>query len=93
MTYRWVIDKDHYAEPHAKEGTNLNAKGIEGPNSKHDLSLTINDNMGRFSMYDDDDQCVYEGRIWGRYDGFEPLDDYGTPNFGCTKVKLDGEWL
>lgn len=27
------------------------------------------------------------------YQGFEPLDDYGTPNAGCVKMKLDGEWL
>jgi hypothetical protein len=47
----------------------------------------------RFSLYDDDDECYYEGMLYGDYEGFEPLDDFGTPNAGCVKMKLNGEWL
>ena len=86
--YRWVIDKDHFGE--GPKGTNLNAKGKEGP---FGLDWSIDENMSRFSKWTDDQECVYEGRIFGDYDGFEPLDDYGTPNFGCTAIKLDGEWV
>jgi hypothetical protein len=38
-------------------------------------------------MFDDDNILYYEGRILGNYRGFEPLDDYGMPNAGCTKIK------
>ena len=44
-------------------------------------------------MYDDDDNCYYEGMIYGDYYGFEPLDDYGMPNAGCTYIKINGEIL
>jgi hypothetical protein len=27
MTYAWIIDKDHIADPSAKPGTNINAVG------------------------------------------------------------------
>ena len=28
------------------------------------------------------------GKIWGDFDGFEPLDDFGEPNAGCTEIRL-----
>jgi hypothetical protein len=51
-------------------------------------------------MYDDDGLLVYEGRCNcldnpdEDVDGFEPLDDFGEPNFGCTRIDylIDGEW-
>lgn len=42
----------------------------------------------RFRMYDDDNNLCYEGRIWGDYAGFEPLDDFGAPAAGCTRIDL-----
>ena len=80
--YRWTITKDHIE--------NGRAVGVEGP---HDLDDSVNSNPARFSLYDDDDECYYEGMLYGDFEGFEPLDDYGTPNAGCVKMKLDGEWL
>jgi len=88
-TYRWVINRDHMAEPGTQEGTNENAKGIVGPRDPYQGA----DEMAHFSMWDDDGDCIYSGQIYGEYDGFEPLDDYGTPNFGCTGIKLDGDWV
>lgn len=41
----------------------------------------------RFRMYDDDGELYYDGRIVGDYDGFEPLDDFGMPNVGCTNIR------
>jgi hypothetical protein len=64
--------------------------GVEGPRNLDD---TLKTNPATFSLYDDDDICYYEGMLYGEYEGFEPLDDYGMPNAGCTYMKLDGEVL
>ena len=90
--YWWKITRDYIADPDAPEGTNDNAKGIIGP---ADADETITDNMGRFTMYGDDGEgdALYSGMIYGDYDGFEPLDDFGTWNAGATLIKIDGEWL
>ena len=63
---------------------------MSGP---YNASDEVTDNPTRFSMYDDDGNCYYEGMIYGDFDGFEPLEDFGMPNAGCTAMKLDGEWL
>jgi len=34
-----------------------------------------------------------EGMLYGNYDGFEPLDDFGEWNWGCTYIKIGGEIL
>jgi len=59
----------------------------------HDADQTITANKAKFQMYDDDGICWYRGEIYGEYDGFEPLDDFGGPNDGCTAIKINGEWL
>jgi hypothetical protein len=54
-------------------------------------------NPQRFRMYTDDYKTdvidgeasmhVYEGVIYGEdVEGFEPLDDYGLPNYGCCYI-------
>jgi hypothetical protein len=85
--YRWIIDKDHL-QPHPPGAKT--ARGTAGPFNQ-DPAITAN--ATRFSMYDDDDECYYEGRIFGDFDGFEPLDDFGMPNAGCTKIKINGAWV
>ena len=80
--YRWKITKDHIDDGEAK--------GAEGP-SLHNPN--INDNRQHFVMKDDDGTTYYEGEIWGEYSGFEPLDDFGTPNAGCTRIFYKGEEL
>lgn len=81
--YRWIIDIDYY------DGT---SKGVEGPRNL-DESIPFEE---KFKMYDDDGNLIYTGRIGGDYSGFEPIDDYGMPNFGCTEIhyknKKTGEW-
>ena len=50
----------------------------------------------RFRLLDDDGNVYYEGVISGPdVTGFEPLDDYGGPNAGCTEVQFheDGKWV
>jgi len=81
-SYRWVITKDRI--------TNGEEKGVDGPrNCNPDLKT----NRATFSLWDDDGECYYEGLIFGDYEGFEPLDDFGMPNAGCTDIKIDGESL
>lgn len=88
--YRWVITRDLIADKGEPEGTFANAKGLCGPG---DASEDVTHAPARFSMYDDDGNCYYEGVIYGDYYGFEPLDDFGTYNAGCTAIKINGEWL
>lgn len=40
-----------------------------------------------FIMEDCDGEVYYRGKIAGEFDGFEPLDDFGMPNAGCTDIK------
>jgi hypothetical protein len=80
--YRWIIDKDRI-------GDGID-NGTQGPRN---LDPTITEPMSRFSLYDDDNECYYEGRIFGDFIGFEPQDDFGAPNAGAVNTKIDGEWL
>lgn len=41
----------------------------------------------KFRMYDDDDELYYEGRVLGD-DEFSPLDHFGMPNAGCTRIDI-----
>lgn len=81
--YRWKITKVHL------EGCE-DEKGTEGPRL-HDP--TIEDNRQHFVMKDDDGETYYEGEIYGDYDGFEPLDDFGRPNAGCARIYYGGKEL
>jgi len=47
----------------------------------------VPDGFEKFKLFDDDDTLYYMGIITGDYDGFEPLDDFGMPNAGCTDIK------
>ena len=48
-----------------------------------------------FRMYDDDGELYYEGKMSEECEGFEPLDDFGMPNAGCTEIRLleKGKWV
>jgi len=90
MSYRWIITEDLVADHDWPEGTNGNAKGVVGPRHADE---SITDNKTAFRMHDDDGECYYKGYIFGDFDGFEPLDDFGMPNAGCTKIWIWGAWL
>lgn len=89
--YAWMIAKDHIADKDAREGSNLNAKGVTGPREVELTAEEIQKHPDReyFKMYDDDGELYYEGYFVGDDDaeGFEPLDDFGMPNAGCTSIK------
>lgn len=84
MSYCWIITKDHI---------DSDSVSTMGPFDA-DLELFHKRvNPTHFSIYDGDGECYYEGMLYGDFTGFEPLDDFGEPNAGCTKMKLAGEWL
>lgn len=85
--YGWVIDRDYLPDG--------NRSWVFGPrNLDPVLRRKLVDGSGKeFTLYDDDKILYYKGRIVGEYDGFEPLDDYGAPNAGCTEIRYDGVTL
>ena len=103
IEHGWVITKDHFAEgDEEKGGNNMNAVGMVGPRDATLSSEEIQKHPKRvhFKMFCDDGELVYEG-FNVEYDGdadgyraesgFEPLDHFGAPNFGCTYIKLRGK--
>ncbi len=80
--YRWKITKDRVSDGEDN--------GVEGPRN---LDPKLSTNPTHFSLYDDDEECYYQGMLYGEFSGFEPLYDFGIPNAGCTMIKLNGEWL
>ncbi len=95
MSYAWRIDKD-LITPEGKVGNGVGVMGPAGCNMALCARLNDYDVGVAFRMYDDDHNLYYEGRIIGDYEGFEPMDDYGTPNAGCTGIKYrnkaTGKW-
>lgn len=89
----WVITKDHISDGE-EEGT-------MGPSDTPLQEADIRAKGTPFRMYDDDDNLYYEGRFLALEDEedpeaeFAPLEDFGTPNAGCTYIKYrskDGKW-
>lgn len=86
-SYGWIITKDCL-------GDDNNEAGAMGPADCHYGSTQIAKSPHRFRMSDGDDIIYYYGRIIGEFDGFEPLDDFGLPNSGCTTIEYfkNGDW-
>jgi len=86
MGYYWLITEDHISR-----STERSAVGVAGPCGGDETLLKYNTNRAKFEMFDDDDELYYVGYLYGDYTCFEPLDDFGMPNAGCTKIKVNGE--
>jgi len=86
MSYGWIITHDYTESDESDVGV-IGQSGVQ---------LTKEQILkGRaFKMKDDDGNIVYRGRIIGKYNGFEPLDDFGMPNAGCTVIWyfVKGKW-
>jgi hypothetical protein len=80
----WIIDKDHFGE--GPPGHNDNAVGIMGPSPYEGDGTEL---KCKFRMLTDDRDLVYEGRCDTDDDenALGPLDDFGSPNFGCTIIQ------
>lgn len=84
----WIITKDKQADPVSEPGTNGNALGRASDGyagSGRELPYV-------FRMLDADGEVYYVGQS-DQMD-FDPLDEFGKPNAGCTDIqyKVDGEW-
>jgi len=84
----WEITKDFDPDPKYKAPSNMNAVGMMGPR----LGDFSRPRPYLFRMYGDDGDLMYEGRATEI--DFSPLDDFGTPNVGCTYIQyfIDGKW-
>jgi|TARA_R100000789_G_C2879567_1_gene114034 hypothetical protein len=89
MSYRWIITKDNISDGEAV--------GVEG---MFGCDATLKSNPQRFSLWDDDDICYAEGMMYStdkdyNYENslFSPLWNYGSPNWGCVSIKVDGEFV
>jgi len=82
--YGWMITRDAIGDPDHDD------RGACGPGGLDDATeRRLNAGEGeRFRMFDDDGHLYYEGLLIGaNASGFEPLDDFGTPNAGCTEIR------
>lgn len=78
----WVITEDHGICNDCKNATQEQIEQIKKDGfTEH------------FKMFDDDGELYYSG--YGKslkdVDGFDPLDDFGMPNAGCTEIKYKNE--
>ena len=88
--YGWIITDDYIsADLGSVDFAACNAVNLLGPrNIAPEAREALADGGGDvFRMKDDDDEIYYKGRIVGDFDGFEPLDNYGTPGSGCTSIE------
>jgi len=81
--YGWIITRDMLYEEDPKSKSEV---GITGPHGVILDEEIIKEKGQKFIMKDDDGNIYYEGYVLGQYSGFEPLDDFGTPNSGCTSI-------
>lgn len=87
--YHWMITRDLIDNGHSK--------GVIGPSGGHLNAEEITATGRPFRMLDDDGEVYYHGLYVGPDDEtlFAPLDDYGTPNSGCTSIQYrnaSGAW-
>lgn len=72
--------------------SNGEAVGTEGPfGITEEVKARLQAGEGlRFKMYDDDGELYYHGLYIEEDDSdeFEPLDCFGLPNAGCTRIDM-----
>jgi hypothetical protein len=89
--YGWMIHQDFLYDDDDMENEN-DAATIGPRNVDLQIQRRLESGDGeKFRMLDDDRILYYEGRIIGDYSGFEPLDDFGMPNAGCTTIQYRGK--
>lgn len=93
VRFGWLITADH------SEVGEASSVGVCGPSLiNHSVESELRAGSGtEFRLYDDDDKLYFTGRMIS--DGsegqeFSPLDDFGGPGFGCTRldVKNGNKW-
>ncbi len=81
----WVITRDYLAQ---SDKDIKSAVGVCGPQFKSKANC-----IHKFRMIDNDGSIYYHG-LCSDDSSFDPLDDFGMPNAGCTEIqyKVNGEW-
>ena len=75
--------------------TNGDSDGVVGPGDAPDDSHDGQFTWIPFKLYDDDGELYYEGEMNEHCDDFAPLDNFGMPNAGCTRIDVfeNGQWM
>ena len=91
--YGWRITKDFLDDTPTRPNTL--AVGPQGMGNDI-LGRLLGGEGKKFRMLDGDGIVYFEGLFIGdeNTDEFEPLDDYGTPDSGCTDIQYfeNGKW-
>jgi|TARA_R110000764_G_scaffold231390_1_gene323016 hypothetical protein len=92
MAYGWKITAEYDSGEFKPCRPIYGPCGIkDGPRQRLDSDQGI-----RFRMHDDDGHLMASGKLIpdDHTDQFEPLDDYGEANYGCTEIRYwqDGGW-
>lgn len=79
--YHWLITADFVDKG--------DSKGVRGPRATTLTREEIRKHGKAFRLLDDDGELYYRGIYLGPDDEtlFAPLDDFGTPNAGCTSIQ------
>lgn len=89
--YGWIITEDLITEDLGSvDFPPRNDTNLLGPRNISPMARAeLDDGEGAvFRLLDDDMNVYYKGRIvGGDYTGFEPMDDFGTPNAGCVHIE------
>ena len=88
----WIIDRDILHETARTFDPKFKSRvGVLGP---HDYKGDGSELTHKFQMLDDDEELIYEGRSHEEH-SFDPLDDFGMPDAGCTIIRylVDGKWV
>ena len=88
--YTWVITRDSVL------GESSDAVGKVGPSGadrRQPFDVVIRDG-DRFRLLNGEGRVEFSGYILGKYEGAEPLADFGRDN-GCTTIEYarDGDWV
>ena len=73
----WIITNDYINDDRSEVETC-------GPSGATDDDIAALLTGEKFRMYDDDNKVYFEGLA--TTDSFAPLDDFGTPSYGCTRI-------
>jgi hypothetical protein len=90
--YAWLVDYDHL------DHKPVRVLGPRDITDGQEQALARGEGV-RFRLLDGDGIVYYTGRFLGdaeSEDGFGPLEDYGTPDSGCTGIQYrnpaTGQW-
>lgn len=89
---RWIITRDYIHKPDPNYPDEKSAVGVASRYYEDGEDLPH-----KFRMLDDDGHVYYHGKCSSCDDehAFAPLEDFGTPNAGCTEIQYKnakGEW-